>query len=156
MGEAARSRALADHWIQILRERVRLNPDNYRVLSALVGMEGLATDRASMRQDLGVLAEHTKRDPRFSTGGLAFALVGVFAAGDAADLQRVSAAAESRSLNNMHHILRDWYAVFGFSAGGLREELREPFRRLQARTRAELDALGRRYLPAIALQGSSL
>jgi serine/threonine-protein kinase len=156
-GDLEHSRRLSSYWVPILRERATRFPDNYRILSVLAGLEGIAGDVSSMRQHLGEVASHVRENRDYTSNALIMVIPGVIAAGDLADLELVATTARGSDLGNLHELNTEWAGdMTGYRSLPPGDPRVAVYTRLQNDVRRRIDELAGRYLPAIVLRGRSL
>jgi TolB-like protein len=149
-GEAGRADQLVRRWIPILRARLVLGPDNYRVLGVLTGLEGLAGDTLNMDRHLDLYLALLARSADANAGGLMFAWRGVAASGDLARLDRAVEALQGRDLATMHPDLHAWAELLlGRPASTLFQS--PVYQVLLDRVRQRVEELRIRYGPAVGL-----
>jgi hypothetical protein len=152
-GLAPRADSLLAHWIPVLRERLQLAPDNYRVLGVLIWLEGLAGDSANCRARAGTLLDLVSREPDANVAGFNFVIPGLVAAGLEPELHQVLRGIEHRELSPMHPILWLGSRSEPISADGrLSPAASAALLSLRAHINRDVDDLRRRYLPAVGLK----
>jgi len=145
---------LLTHWIPILRSRLELAPDNYRVLTTLIGLEGYAGDESAMRGHLDqYYGDLRSRPAEANATGFEWVIPGLAYIGNTRELDRAIQLARQSDLANLQGIAIDQMTRSACPPKAvLFLKNLATFRSLRADIRRRLEDLGRRYLPAVALE----
>jgi hypothetical protein len=152
--DTSSARQLLDHWILILRSRLELAPDNYRLLCMLIVCEGYAGDRTSMRAKLDQYYGDLRARPgEVSSGGFGWVIPCLAYLADEGGLDQAIRLARQSDLANLHGFVHGqvWRDAVPRSATHILDDL-PAFQSLEADIRRRLDELARHYMPAVALE----